>query len=180
MSLGLLRDSTNQYVNPPAYLAGVPPLTTKQIPINNTVGTSTDTSEVYTADWTQLMLGMRTDLRIAFLRERYIDNGQYAFLAWMRCDVQLAQPARVRGRHRGPGLIVTLFTKSFAATLGLTGTTPASRWAAGHGGFSMLAAIWREQQQREAEALLNPGSDRPTCEPIAREGVDVNLWRSLR
>jgi HK97 family phage major capsid protein len=67
-------------------------LQTKQIPINLTVGTSTDCSEVYTAQWDQLYIGIRTSLRILPLRERFIDNGQYGFLAWMRADVQLAQP----------------------------------------------------------------------------------------
>jgi HK97 family phage major capsid protein len=57
------------------------------------VGTSTDTSEVYTAQWDQLLIGMRTSFMLLPLRERFIDNGQYGFLAWLRADVQLAQPA---------------------------------------------------------------------------------------
>jgi HK97 family phage major capsid protein len=40
------------------------------------------------------MVGIRTQLNIQFLRERYLaDNLQYAFLAYLRADVQLAQPA---------------------------------------------------------------------------------------
>jgi HK97 family phage major capsid protein len=92
-SLAKLRDTTNQYIAPPSYLEGIPRLQTKQVPVNLTVGTSTDCSEVYTAQWNQLMLGIRTTLRILPLRERFIDNGQYGFLAWLRADVQLAQPA---------------------------------------------------------------------------------------
>ncbi len=92
-SLAKLRDTTNQYIAPPRYLDNIPRLLTKQIPTNLTVGTSTDCSEVYTGQWDLLMLGIRTTFRIMPLRERFIDNGQYGFLAWMRADVQLAQPA---------------------------------------------------------------------------------------
>jgi HK97 family phage major capsid protein len=58
------------------------------------VGTSTDTSEIYTADWSQLMIGIRNDFRLIPLKERYLaDNLQVAFLAYLRADVQLAQPS---------------------------------------------------------------------------------------
>lgn len=91
-SLSKLKDTTNAYLAPPAAL--LPILTTKSIPTNLTVGTSTDASYVFTADWSQLMIGIRTQLNIQFLRERYLaDNLQYAFLAYLRADVQLAQPA---------------------------------------------------------------------------------------
>jgi HK97 family phage major capsid protein len=87
-----MKDSTGAYLAPPAQL--LPMLTTKQIPITNTTGSSSDTSEIYTAQWDQLLIGMRTDLRIEFLRERFLaDNLQYAFLAYLRADVQLAHPA---------------------------------------------------------------------------------------
>lgn len=93
-SLSLLRDTTNQYIAPPRYLDNIPRLTSKQVPINLTTGTSTDTSEVYTGQWDNLMIGIRTDFNLQFLRERFLaDNLQYAFLAYLRADVQLAQPA---------------------------------------------------------------------------------------
>src|SRR6266545_1978908 len=69
------------------------PDTTNQFPITLTVGTSTDCSEVYTADWTQLMVGMRTEFNLQFLRERFLaDTLEYAFLAYLRADIQLSQP----------------------------------------------------------------------------------------
>jgi HK97 family phage major capsid protein len=91
-SLSKLKEATtNAYLQPPANM--LPNLATKQVPINLTVGTSTDCSEIYTAQWDQLMVGIRTDLRLEFLRERFLsDNLQYAFLAYLRADVQLAQP----------------------------------------------------------------------------------------
>jgi hypothetical protein len=39
------------------------------------------------------MVGIRTDFTLRFLGERYLaDNLQYAFLAYLRADVQVAQP----------------------------------------------------------------------------------------
>jgi HK97 family phage major capsid protein len=92
-SLSKLKEATtNAYMAPPAGL--LPMYTTKSVPITVTTGTSTDTSYVFTADWSQLMVGVRTDFNLRFLGERYLaDNLQYAFLAYLRADVQLAQPS---------------------------------------------------------------------------------------
>jgi HK97 family phage major capsid protein len=91
-SLSKLKEATtNAYMTPPANM--LPMLTTKSVPITLTVGTSTDTSYVFTADWSQLLIGIRTDFTLRFLGERYLaDNLQYAFLAYLRADVQVAQP----------------------------------------------------------------------------------------
>jgi HK97 family phage major capsid protein len=92
-SLSKLKEATtNAYLAPPASM--LPMLATKQVPINLTVGTSTDCSEIYTADWSNLLIGIRTEFQLLFLRERFLaDNLQYAFLAYLRADVQLAQPS---------------------------------------------------------------------------------------
>jgi hypothetical protein len=55
--------------------------------------TSTDTSEVYTGEWSNLLVGIRTGLRILFLSERFMDTMEYGFIAYLRGDIQLAQPA---------------------------------------------------------------------------------------
>jgi HK97 family phage major capsid protein len=91
-SLSKLKEATtNAYMAPPSGL--LPMLTTKSIPITVTTGTSTDTSYVFTADWSNLMIGMRTDFNLRFLGERYLaDSLTYAFLAYLRADVQVAQP----------------------------------------------------------------------------------------
>ena len=84
-----LKDSTGAYLPPPA---GLPTrLTTNQVPTNLTTGTSTDTTEVYLGDWSNLWLGLRTELTFT-LAERYADVGQVALLTWVRADVQLAHP----------------------------------------------------------------------------------------
>jgi HK97 family phage major capsid protein len=92
-SLSKLREATTSaYLAPPPGL--LPMLTTKSIPINVTTGTSTDTSYIFTGQWDQLLVGIRTDFTLRFLGERYLaDTLSYAFLAYLRADVQLAQPA---------------------------------------------------------------------------------------
>lgn len=90
-SLRTLKDSQNRYLQPPA--DSLPLLPTNQVPINLTVGTSSDASEVYTAQWDQLGIGIRTEFILEFLRERYADYGQYAFIGHLRADIQLLQPA---------------------------------------------------------------------------------------
>ena len=88
----LKETSTLAYMAPPVGL--LPMYTTKSVPITLTVGSSTDTSLVFTADWSNLLVGIRTDFTLRFLGERYLaDNLQYAFLAYLRADVQLAQPS---------------------------------------------------------------------------------------
>ncbi|MFA1703041.1 phage major capsid protein [Mycobacterium intracellulare] len=90
-SLRKLKDSQNRYLQPPA--DSLPLLATNQIPVNLTVGTSSDASEVYTGQWDQLAIGIRTEFVLEFLRERFADYGQYGFIGHLRADVQLLQPA---------------------------------------------------------------------------------------
>lgn len=74
-------------------LTDIPRLTTNQIPTNLTVGTSSNCSEVYVGQWDRCWVGMRTELLMTPLTERYADLGQIAWVCWLRADVQLAQPA---------------------------------------------------------------------------------------
>ncbi|MFI7633472.1 phage major capsid protein [Nonomuraea sp. NPDC049400] len=90
--LGKLKEATtNAYLAPPAIIAGLPRYDTNQVPINLTVGTSTDTSDAFVGNWRQLYVGVRTQLMIKPLEERYADNGQLGFLAWWRGDVVVAR-----------------------------------------------------------------------------------------
>jgi HK97 family phage major capsid protein len=91
-SLSKLKEATtNAYLAPPAGL--LPTFTTRSIPITLTTGTSTDTSYVFTAQWDQLMVGIRTDFTLRLLGERFLaDTLSYSFVAYLRADVQLAQP----------------------------------------------------------------------------------------
>lgn len=92
-SLAKLKDTTNQPLMPPALVAGLPRYATKQVPVNLTQGTANNASDAFIADWSQLMIGMRTEIGIDILKERYSDTGEYAALAWMRADVQAASIA---------------------------------------------------------------------------------------
>lgn len=83
--------TTNAYLVPPVDL--LPRLITNQLPGNLTVGTSTDTSEIYTGAWPLLYLGMRTGPLFIQLNERYADNGQIGLIIWYRGDVAVAQPS---------------------------------------------------------------------------------------
>lgn len=90
-SLSKLKEATTlAYLQPPSGL--LPMLPTKQVPVNLTVGSSSDCSEIYTGQFEHLMIGMRTNFQLRFLNERFLaDNLQYAFLAYLRCDIQLAR-----------------------------------------------------------------------------------------
>lgn len=81
---------TGQYLAMPEPVANLARYTSTAVPTNLTKGTSSGVvAEVYTGDWTQLLVGMRTSLQIKTLQERYADTGEIAFYGWMRADVQL-------------------------------------------------------------------------------------------
>lgn len=69
---------------PPA-IAEVPRLTTTALPTN--LGAGTNESVIFAGDWSKLLIGVRSALRVEILRERYADNLQYGFLAHLRVDV---------------------------------------------------------------------------------------------
>lgn len=92
----LLKDSTAQPLRKPPAIENLPNLFSSQLATNRTQGTSSDASNAYVADFRQLLIGVRPSLQLHFqiLRERYATpNLQVAFLAWLRADVALAQPA---------------------------------------------------------------------------------------
>jgi HK97 family phage major capsid protein len=87
-----LTDTSDQPLSMPDYLKNIPQYVTGQIPDDLTVGTSADTSDFFVGDWSNLLIGMRTDFRIMPLNEQYlVSNGQVGFVGWMRMDVQLAR-----------------------------------------------------------------------------------------
>jgi HK97 family phage major capsid protein len=88
-----LKTTTNEPLPYPPEIADIPRLTTGQIPVDLTVGTSTDCSEVYIGEWANLLVGIRLGIQLRLLTERYADNGQFAWRVHLRADVQLAHPA---------------------------------------------------------------------------------------
>lgn len=85
-------DSTGQPLSAPPTLAEVKPHVTTNMPINQTQGTATNASSVIVGDFSQLLLGVRQELRVEVLRESFADKLQYGFLAHLRFDVAVAQP----------------------------------------------------------------------------------------
>ncbi len=94
-TLDKVKDSQQRYLVPPVSLAEIPRLVTNQIPTNLTAGANTDASEIYVGRWSDLLVGIRTDLRfqVRVLNERYIDNLEYGLLCFIRADTALAHPA---------------------------------------------------------------------------------------
>jgi len=88
-----LQATDDQPLMPPRPIADLPMLETSSIPVNETNGTATDASRIFVGDFTQLMLGIRSELRVEVLRELHADRHQYAIIAWIRGDVQVAQAA---------------------------------------------------------------------------------------
>jgi hypothetical protein len=105
-SLSKLKEATtNAYMVPPTVL--LPLLPTRQVPITNTTGTSTDTSEIYTAQWDQCWIGLRTNFNIRFLQERFAD-WPIRFLGELAGRRPVGAASRVRGRYRSTWLAVAV------------------------------------------------------------------------
>jgi HK97 family phage major capsid protein len=67
-------------------------LTTSQVGVGFTTGTSNDTSDVITGDFGQLLLGVRTALTVTVLQERYmVESGSIGLVGWYRGDVAVAR-----------------------------------------------------------------------------------------
>jgi HK97 family phage major capsid protein len=84
-------DSTGQPLRKPDAL-NLPTFYTQSTPIDETQGTSTDSSSMIVADFSRLLLAVRVGLRIEVLKERYASNYEYGFLASLRMDSVVTRP----------------------------------------------------------------------------------------
>jgi HK97 family phage major capsid protein len=89
-TLAKLTDTTGQPKAEPRQVAEIRRYSTNQVPTNLTTGVNSDTSDAFVGEFRHLLVGLRTAFSIQFLRERYADDGQVAFLSWLRGDIQLA------------------------------------------------------------------------------------------
>lgn len=87
-----LLDANNQPLQRPNLIADLPYRSTTSVPVDQTQGTATDASTLFLGNWSQLMLGLRSQLRVELLRERYAESYQFGFLAHMRADWQMEHP----------------------------------------------------------------------------------------
>ncbi len=98
-TLDRLKDSTGQPLRPPPSLDDLAEYVTSQIPNNLTQGTSSLASEIYVAQWDELLVGMRQNLIVEASREAGDASGgaftslQVWIRAYLRADVALAHPA---------------------------------------------------------------------------------------
>jgi HK97 family phage major capsid protein len=96
--LDRLLDGMNNPQRPPASFEALQKLVTNQIPITNTKGTATTASESYVADFTELLVGMRTDLTLELTRAAGDASGsaftklQLWMRMYLRADVALMRP----------------------------------------------------------------------------------------
>lgn len=88
-----LVDSTGQPLQPPPALKDVPILATTGVPIDQSQGTANNASSAFLGDFAQVLVGIRTQLQITVLNERFAEYGQVGFVGWLRADVQVARPA---------------------------------------------------------------------------------------
>lgn len=86
-------DTTGQPLQAPAALATLPQLVSTTVPVNQVQGTSGATcSSVIVGDFSQLLIGVRQELRIEVVRDLFAGNLQYGFIAHLRMDVAVAHP----------------------------------------------------------------------------------------
>ncbi|WP_269142628.1 phage major capsid protein [Sulfitobacter mediterraneus] len=72
-------------------IAAIPMLTTTSIPVDG--GTGSDESTIIAGNFSRLLVGIRSDIRVEVLKTTaYTDNLQYTLLAHMRADVAVTQP----------------------------------------------------------------------------------------
>ncbi|HMN92404.1 MAG TPA: phage major capsid protein [Hydrogenophaga sp.] len=92
VNFGQLADTTNQPMRVPALLENLQMLSTTSVPNDLVVGGSSDCSELYLGDFTQLTYVMRENVSIGLLREAFATTGELAFIAHARVDVAVMRP----------------------------------------------------------------------------------------
>ncbi len=90
-TLAGLLDSTNQPLNAPPAIAGIPMLTTSAIQTD--AGSSNNESNAYVGNFQNLLIGLRNDIRVEVLRERFATTHEYAFIAHCRFDIAISHAA---------------------------------------------------------------------------------------
>lgn len=87
-----LADTTGQPLQRPRLIDGMSFVATSQLPVDVDAGTSSDTSEIFTGDFSGLYFLMRESLSIQLLREAYAKTGEIGFLCHVRADVVINYP----------------------------------------------------------------------------------------
>ena len=88
MKTGLTGDKTP--LQKPSVLQDIPIMATTSIPIN--LGGGGAESLVIMGNFSRLLIGVRSSLRVEILRELYAGNHQYGFIAHLRADIAVEHP----------------------------------------------------------------------------------------
>ena len=91
-TLANLADSTGQPLQRPPLLESLGLFQTSQIPTNLTVGTSSDTSEIYVGDFNQFVFYLREGISVQLASELFAGKGQVGFFCHARVDVAAMYP----------------------------------------------------------------------------------------
>jgi HK97 family phage major capsid protein len=94
-TLGGLLDTTNQPRRVPPMLEPMKLISTSQVPIALTVGTSSDCSEIYVADFSNVSFFLREGVSIQRLNELFAGTGEIGFACHVRADLGVLYPAAV-------------------------------------------------------------------------------------
>jgi HK97 family phage major capsid protein len=82
--LASLTATDGQPLNMPRALEQVPMLHTTALPSDG--GDGSDESQIIAGDFSQLLMGIRSEIRVEILRERFMDNLQFGLIAHARVD----------------------------------------------------------------------------------------------
>ncbi|CCF83214.1 phage major capsid protein [Nitrolancea hollandica] len=91
IGMSRLKDGQGQPLMAPQAVNDLRKFSTTAVPVNLTQGTANNASDIFVADFSKLMVGIRTELAVELLRERFSDNGEYGMLVWIRFDIQTAR-----------------------------------------------------------------------------------------
>jgi HK97 family phage major capsid protein len=84
--------TTNAPLARPAVLAGWQFLMSANVPINETQGSSSLASSLFMGDWSQMLLGFRTEMTVEVAREVFRGNYQYGYFGALIMDMQVTNP----------------------------------------------------------------------------------------
>jgi HK97 family phage major capsid protein len=90
LKTGITNDKT-PLARPPV-LADWRFLMTANVSIAETQGAASDASTLYLGDWSQMMLGFRTQMQVEVARELFRGNYQYGYFGHLRFDMQVTHP----------------------------------------------------------------------------------------
>jgi HK97 family phage major capsid protein len=89
-TFGKLKEATtNAPLAIPPVIADIPRRMTTSVLTTEAPGTA---STVFAGDFSQMLIGVRSSIRIDTLKERFSDTLEPGFIAWLRCDPQLVIP----------------------------------------------------------------------------------------